>query len=165
MNNVIVKVRHFLGQPESQKNAIISYFFSGIMLLLIMLFPVGHYYEQNKQHFLDEQKISQWLMLNNQQLKQVALEHPGARAASKPDARASTNKSLLAIISDASKKQMPARIDQRGEAVVVSVDRAPLPVLLAWLDELATQHSVEISSTSINHIENNTVSAQITFTR
>lgn len=161
MNQIMTRVCQFLGQPENQKNAITVYFCSAIIMVIIMLFPIRHYYENNKKDYLEQRKISRWLNQHAAKLQQVSSN----QNVSEKQLTMSTGKSIFSIISDTSKKDMLSRIEQHGSTVVATTERARLSDLLNWLSEISAQYGIDVQYTAFAYIEKDTVSAQIIFSQ
>ena len=161
MNQFMSGACRFMGQPDSQKNAVIVYFFSGLLMVMLMLFPVRKYYESNKDIYLEQINIKNWTSSN---LKNKSNNYTDKKS-SKNNSKLASDISLFSLISETSKKGMISRIEQRGSTVVVSIEKSRLSSLLSWLSEISDQYQVEVQNTSIVYLLNDTVSAQITFSQ
>ena len=161
MNQIMTRVCQFLGQPDNQKNAITVYFCSAIIMVIIMLFPIRHYYENNKKDYLEQRNISRWLSQHAEQLQLVS----SSQHVSEKQPKTPAGKSIFSIISETSKKDMLSRIEQHGSTVVATAERVSLSDLLSWLSKISAQHGIGVQYTAIAYIENDTVSGQIIFSQ
>lgn len=161
MNQFMSRACRLLGQPETQRNALIAYFISALVIIILMLFPVRKYYENNKNNYLDQIRVSSWIKHNLENIPNKSSE----KKITKNSGVSLSEKSLFSLISETSEEGMLSRIEQRGYTVAVSIDRARLTDLLNWLDDISNQYGIEIQDSAITYIEGDTINAQITFSQ
>jgi len=161
MSQFMHRACRLLGQPDTQSNAIIAYFISALVIIILMLFPVRKYYENNKNNYLDQISVSSWVKHN---LENVSNKYT-AKKITQNSEESLSEKSLFSLISETSEEGMLSRIEQRGYTVAVSIDRARLTDLLKWLGDISSQHGIHIQNSSISYIEGDTINAQIIFSQ
>lgn len=161
MNQFMSRACRLLGQPETQSNALIAYFISTLVIIILMLFPVRKYYENNKNNYLDQIRVSSWIKHNLENVPNKST----ARKITQNNGASLSEKSLFSLISETSVEGMLSRIEQRGYTVAVSIDRARLTDLLNWLGDISNQHGIHIQNSAITYIEDDTINAQITFSQ